>query len=132
MYGRISNAEMGNYSPRGALALCMIPSHSGIGRWSWGFHIVWGGFDLGDQRFRPRVVELQMHRGILNRGWGQYILPRCGDIVGFPRGQLPPSSASPPDWPRADGGGAPRPIGLGLGKRWDESHLPIILYNAPR
>ena len=53
MYGNISNAEMGTYPPRGALALCTIPSQSAIGQWGWGFHTVRDGFDPGDLRFRP-------------------------------------------------------------------------------
>ena len=56
MYGRICSPGMGNYHPRGALALCTIPSQSAIGQWVWGFHTVRGGFDPGDHRFRPRVV----------------------------------------------------------------------------
>ena len=56
MYGRISNAGMGTYSFRDALALGTIPSQSAIGHWDWGFHTVRGGFDPGDQRFRPQVV----------------------------------------------------------------------------
>ena len=43
--------------------------------------------------------------GILNRRWGP-ILPVSGEIVGFPRGGTPVPRASPPDWPRAGGGGA--------------------------
>ena len=58
MYGRISNAGMATYPPRGALDLCTIPSQSGIGQWDWGFHTVRGGFDPGDHRFCPQVVEV--------------------------------------------------------------------------
>ena len=47
---------MGTYSLRDALALGTIPSQSAIGHWDWGFHTVRGGFDPGDQRFRPQVV----------------------------------------------------------------------------
>ena len=53
MYGMVSNPGMGNYPPRGALALCTIPSQSAIGQWGWGFHTVRDGFDPGDLRFRP-------------------------------------------------------------------------------
>ena len=42
---------------------------------------------------------------LLNRGWGP-VLPVCGEIVGFPEGATPAARASPPDWPRAGGGGA--------------------------
>ena len=42
--------------------------------------------------------------GLLNPGW-ESILPVCGEIVGFPEGQLQPR-APRPDWPRAGGGGA--------------------------
>ena len=56
MYGRISNAGMGTYPPRGVLAPCTIPSQSAIGRWDRGFHTVRGDFDPGDLRFRPQVV----------------------------------------------------------------------------
>ena len=43
--------------------------------------------------------------GLLNREWGP-VLSVCGEIVGFPRGATPTARASPPDWPRAGGGGA--------------------------
>ena len=56
MYGRISDLGMGTYLPRGALAVCTIPSQSAIGQWGWVFHTVRGGFDPGDHRFRPHVV----------------------------------------------------------------------------
>ena len=56
MYGRVSDAGMGTYPPRSALAVCTIPSQSAIGQWDWSFHIVRGGFDLGDHCFRPQVV----------------------------------------------------------------------------
>ena len=56
MYGRISNAGMGTYPPRDAMALCTIPSQSAIGQWDWNFHTVRGGFDTEDHRFRPQVV----------------------------------------------------------------------------
>ena len=55
MYGSISNPGMETYPPRGALALCTIPSQSATGQCGWGFHTVRGGFDPGDLRFRPRV-----------------------------------------------------------------------------
>ena len=32
------------------------PSQSAISQWDWGFHIVCGGVDQGDRRFRPRFV----------------------------------------------------------------------------
>ena len=56
MYGRIYDPGMGTYPPRDALALCTSPNQSAVGRWGWGFHTMWGGFDPGDRRFRPRVV----------------------------------------------------------------------------
>ena len=62
----------------------------------------------------------------LNRGRGP-IIPGYGEIVVFPGGATAAARPSPPDWPRARGG-CPRPMRLGLGKRWDESHLPIVLY----
>ena len=40
--------------------------------------------------------------GLLNRGW-EPILPVCGGIVGFPRGETPAARASHPHWPRAGG-----------------------------
>ena len=55
-YGRISNPGMGTYPPRGALALCTIPSQSAIAQCGWGFHTVRGGFDPGDHRFGPQIV----------------------------------------------------------------------------
>ena len=54
--GGISDPRMGPCRPRVALALFPSPSQSAIGRRGWGFHNVWGGFDPGDHRFRPRVV----------------------------------------------------------------------------
>jgi len=65
--------------------------------------------------------------GLLGRGWGP-LLPGCVGIVGFPRGATPAARAAPPQRPRAGRGGAPRPIGFGLGKRWHKSHLPVVLY----
>ena len=52
----IYNPGMGTYPPRGALALCTIPSQSAIGQLGWGRHTVRGGIDPRDHRFRPRVV----------------------------------------------------------------------------
>ena len=52
----IYNPEMGTYHPRGALALCTIPSKSAISQWGLAFHTVRGGFDPGDLCFRPQVV----------------------------------------------------------------------------
>ena len=48
---------MGTYPPQGAQTLCTTPSQSAIDQWGWGFHPVRGGFDPGDNRFRPQVVE---------------------------------------------------------------------------
>ena len=84
-------------------------------------------------RFRPGGSPLSSSRcrscggmeGLLNRGWG-LILPVYGEFVGFPRGATPVTRASPPDGPRAS---PPPTLGLELGKRWDESHLVIILCN---
>ena len=47
---------METHPPRGALALCTIPSQSAIGQWGWGFHTVRGGFDPAHLRFFPQVV----------------------------------------------------------------------------
>ena len=47
---------MKTYPPRGAPALCKIPSQSATDKWGWGFHTVRNGFDPGDHRFRPQVV----------------------------------------------------------------------------
>ena len=130
MYGRISNAEMGNYSPRGALALCMIPSHSGIGRWSWGFHIVRGRIDPGDRRFRHRFVGVEEVWKDFEPWRGSY--PPSHGATGpelFPKGQLPPRAPCPLIG-RGRAGGAPRPMSLWLGKRWIENRLPILYYNG--
>ena len=62
--------------------------------------------------------------GLLNRGWG-LILPVYGEFVGFPRGATPVTRASPPDGPRAS---PPPTLGLELGKRWDESQLPLTVH----
>ena len=67
-----------------------------------------------------------MYGGIAEPGMGAYP-PRVRRDCGVsPRGnsrraRLAPSLA------KGERGGAPRPMGLGRGKRWDESHLPIIL-----
>ena len=47
---------MGLYPPRGVLALYTYTGQSVIGWLDWGFHIVRGGVDPGELRFRPRVV----------------------------------------------------------------------------
>ena len=57
-YGMISDPGMENYLPRGALALCAIPSQPATGQWGWGFHTVRGGFDKGITVFVPRLLEL--------------------------------------------------------------------------
>ena len=38
-----------------------------------------------------------------------------------------PSRAPRPVIGQGRAGGAPRPMGLGVGKRWYQSHLPIVL-----
>ena len=72
MYGRISNAGMGTYPPRGALALCTILNQSAIGQWDWGLHTVRGGFDPGITVFVPRLSELLRYRRISNPGIETY------------------------------------------------------------
>ena len=74
-----NNAGMGTYPPRGALALCTIPSKSAIGQWDWGFYTMRSGFGPRDHRFRPRVVGVPFSspgcrsckgmEGFLIRGW---------------------------------------------------------------
>ena len=56
MYGEIYDLGMGPCRPRAALALFSRPSQSAIGQRGRGFHTVRGGFYLGGQPFRPRVV----------------------------------------------------------------------------
>ena len=86
--------------------LCTNPSQSATGQCGWGFHTVRGGFDPGGSPFSsPRCRSCRCMEGLLNRGWGP-VLPVCGEMVGFHRGATPAASASPPDWPRADGRGA--------------------------
>ena len=51
-----AHSGMETYPPRGAVALCTIPSKSATGQWGWGFHTVWDSFDPGDHRSRPQVV----------------------------------------------------------------------------
>ena len=56
MHGRIFNAGMVIYPPRGAPALRMILIQSSIGQSDWGFHTVRDCFDPGDHRVRSQVV----------------------------------------------------------------------------
>ena len=87
-----------------------------------------GRFRPGESPFSsPRCWSCRSMEGLLNRGWGP-ILPVCREIVGFPRGATSTARASPPDWPtRGERRSSPRPMRLGLRKRW-EGHLTIILY----
>ena len=56
------------------------------------------------------------------------LLNRCGGTGGYLRGETPSARASPPRLAEEGRRGIPRPMGLGLGKRRDESHMPIVLY----
>ena len=67
-----------------------------------------------------------MYGGIYEPGMGIYP-PRVRRDRGFPRGATLAARPSSPIG-RGRPGGSARPMGLGLGKRWGESHLPIILY----
>ena len=93
-----------------------------------GFQYHVGRFRPGGSLFSsPRCRRCRCIEGLLNRGW-RPILPVCGEIVGFPRGATSTARASPPDWPtRGERRSSPRPMRLGLRKRW-EGHLTIILY----
>ena len=55
--------------------------------------------------------------------WG-LILPGCGGTLTFPREATP---AARPFIGRRRPGEGPRLMGLGIGKRWDESHLSTVL-----
>ena len=104
-YGRIYNPGMGSYPPLGALGLCTTPSQSPIGQWGWVFHRG-GRFRPGGSPFSsPDCRSCRFMEGFLNREYG-HILPGCGKIVRFPRGATPVARTTPPDWPRAGGGGA--------------------------
>jgi len=72
-----------------------------------------------------------MYGGISEPGMGTYP-PRVRRDRGVsPRGNSRRARLAP--WLVEGGRGeSPRPIRLGLGKRWDESHLPIILYQTAR
>ena len=48
---------MGSYTPR--VPLVANPSQSAISEWGWGFHIVQGGIDPGDHRFRAQFVAVE-------------------------------------------------------------------------
>ena len=70
MHRRINSPGMGNWPPRGALALCMIPSQKAIGQRGWGFHPVRSGFDLGVTVFVPGFSKwLRYSKGFMIRGW---------------------------------------------------------------
>ena len=71
----------GQLSPRVGY---MSPSQSANGRWGWGFHTVRVGIDLGNHRFRPRVVRVV---GIWKGFWS-------GD-----RTLSSPGAARPRHWP---------------------------------
>ena len=58
IHGRNNYPEMGNWPPRGALALCTIPNQKAIGQRGWGFHPVWSGFDLGVTVLSPGFPKL--------------------------------------------------------------------------
>ena len=64
----------GQLSPR---AGSMSPSQSAITQWGWGFHILRGGINPRDLRFRPPVVGVVEMEGFMIRGW-ELILPGCG------------------------------------------------------
>ena len=65
---------------------------------------------------RDRISEAGMGNELPRVRRDRGVSPR----VNSRRARLPPSLAK-------DGrGGAPRPMGFGLGKRWDEIHLPIM------
>ena len=58
---------MGNYPPRGALAICTIPSQSAIGLWGWGFTPC-GAVSTRGIIIVPRLSELYMYGGICDPG----------------------------------------------------------------
>ena len=62
---------MGPYPPRVVLDRCTSPNQSAIGRWDWGFHVVRGGVNLGECRFRR---SCRYTEGFMIRAWGP-ILP---------------------------------------------------------
>ena len=83
----------------------------------------------GKSRFSSPGCRIYRHmEGFLNRGWDP-TLPGCGGTGGdCLKGKLPPRAPRPLVG-RGRAGGNPRPMGLGLGKRRDESHMPIVLYH---
>ena len=127
MYTGVFDPGMGPYRPRVVLAyFCRGPSHSAIGRWSWGFHTVRGGITPGDNMFRPRVVAvLEMRRDFQTRGGA--LVPGYGKtgagLGGFLRGATPAARAAAPHWP---GAGAFSTNGLRVREtlRWK---LPVIM-----
>ena len=125
MYQDISDPGIGSYRPRVALALFSSPSQSAISRWGWGFHTVRGGFDPGDHRVRPRVVGVVDSWNYFSPGDGDLSSPGAARSWGFLEGQLLPCAPRPLIG-RGKARGSPRPMGLGLGKRWDESNLPNV------
>ena len=91
MYGRISDPGLRRYPPRGTLALCTSPSQSVIGWWDWDFHIVRGGVDPGNHRFRPQVVGVVEVWKDLGSGDGTLSSRRSSGFVLEPQsiGDLP-------------------------------------------
>ena len=69
-----------------------------------------------------------MYEGISETGMGNYP-PRVRRDRGVsPRGNSRCAHLTP-RMAEAGRGGSPPPMGLGLGKRWDESRLPIVVFS---
>ena len=129
MYERIYDPGMGYYRPRGALVLCTIPSQSAIGQWGWGFHTVRGGIDPGDRLFRPRFVGVVDVWNDVETGDGALFSPGAAGPGRSPEGKLPPRTPRTL-FGRGRARGGTWPMALGLGKRWIETHLPIIILRS--
>ena len=76
--------------------------------------------------FVPGMSELQMHGGISEPGMGTYP-PRMRRDRGVSSRGNSRHALLAPSLAEGGRGKSPRPTGFGLGKRWDESHLPILL-----
>ena len=72
----------------------MSPSQSAITQWGWGFHILRGGINPGDLRFRPRVVVVAEIWKDFFPGDGKLSSPGVAGPRRWPEEQLSPRAGS--------------------------------------
>ena len=90
----------------------MSLSQSATSRWGWGFHIVQGGLDPGDLRFRLWVIGVVDVLKDFFSGYGNLPFPGAAGPRRCPQGQLSPRVGSVSSQPISD-----RPVGAGFPHR---------------